>query len=373
VVADSARRKGVVLSTTVAADVPRRIVLDGRHVRQILLNLLGNAVKFTGRGEVRLGITRAGEQLSFEVTDTGIGIEPESLADIFDAFTQTKGGAAAGGTGLGLTISQHLLRRMGTELRVESSPGAGSRFYFSLPLVVADAAASQQERADTEPPLDARLAPGQQVTALVVDDSTVSRRILGSLLESAGFHVITATGGLEGIDVATSHRPDVIFMDVKMADLDGFTATRRLAADERTAHIPVIAVTASALGDTRQGAKDAGCVAYLPKPVRAQSVFAALQAHLGLEFVSGEEPETRDEVQLGDPVHDAKLAARLREAVAIGAVTDLEAIAAVLTRGSDAEVALGQRLARLAANFDFDGVRDLSVSLEGARGRDDVD
>jgi CheY-like chemotaxis protein/nitrogen-specific signal transduction histidine kinase len=373
VVADSARRKGVVLSTTVAADVPRRIVLDGRHVRQILLNLLGNAVKFTGRGEVRLGITRAGDQLSFEVTDTGIGIEPESLADIFDAFTQTKTGAAAGGTGLGLTISQHLLRRMGTELRVESSPGAGSRFYFSLPLVVADAAASQQERADTEPPLDARLAPGQQVTALVVDDSTVSRRILGSLLESAGLQVITATGGVEGIDVATSHRPDVIFMDVKMADLDGFSATRRLAADGRTAHIPVIAVTASAFGDTRHAAQEAGCVGYLPKPVRAQAVFAALQTHLKLVFVTGEAPDTSSDVGLGDPVRDAKLAARLREASAIGAVTDLEGIAAVLTRGSEAEAALGQRLARLAANFDFDGVRDLSLSLEGANEGADAD
>jgi PAS domain S-box-containing protein len=373
VLADSARRKGVILSTTVAMDVPGWIVLDGRHIRQILLNLLGNAVKFTSRGEVRLDIAAADGQLTFEVRDTGIGIEPEAIADIFDAFTQTKTGAAAGGTGLGLTISQHLLRRMGAELRVESSPGVGSRFHFSLPLVVADDAAPKQEQTGAEPPLDARLAPGQHVTALVVDDSTVSRRILGSLLESAGFQVITATGGLEGIDVATGHRPDVIFMDVKMADLDGFTATRRLAADERTAHIPVIAVTASAFGDTRQGAKDAGCVAYLPKPVRAQAVFAALQRHLGLVFVSGEGLETPGEVRLGDPVHDVKLAARLREAVAIGAVTDLEAIAAVLTRGSEAEAALGQRLARLAANFDFDGVRELSLSIEGARERDHAD
>ena len=165
---------------TVGADVPRRVVLDGRHLRQVLLNLLGNAIKFTADGEVRLGIARADDgQLAFEVSDTGIGIEPEALAEIFDAFTQTKTGAAAGGTGLGLTISQHLLRRMGGELQVESTLGEGSRFFFTLPLVPADDEASRRRRRTwASPPLDARLAPGQHVTALVVDDSTVSRRIL---------------------------------------------------------------------------------------------------------------------------------------------------------------------------------------------------
>jgi PAS domain S-box-containing protein len=365
VVGDSARRKGVVLSMVVASDVPRRVVLDGRHVRQVLLNLLGNAIKFTADGDVRLGISRAGPgQLAFEVTDTGVGIEPHAIAEIFDAFTQTKTGAAAGGTGLGLTISRHLLRRMGAELRVESTPALGSRFYFTLPLVPADDEVSGDGDVSGLA-LDARLAPGQHVTALVVDDSTVSRRILASLLESAGVKAITAAGGLEGVDLATRHRPDVIFMDVKMADLDGFSATRRLAADDRTAHIPVIAVTASALGDTRQAAKDAGCVDYVPKPVRAEVLFAALQTHLGVEFVSGHESAEPDEVRLDDPVRDATLAAKLRDAVAIGAVSDLEAMADQLARGTRSEAALGQRLARLAANFDFDGVRDLAASLAG--------
>jgi len=364
VVGDSARRKGVVLSMVVAADVPRRVVLDGRHVRQILLNLLGNAIKFTADGDVRLDIARtAPGELAFEVSDTGVGIEPHAIVEIFDAFTQTKAGSAAGGTGLGLTISQHLLRRMGSDLRVESTPGLGSRFYFTLPLVPADDEVSGDGEDASGPALDARLAPGQHVTALVVDDSTVSRRILASLLESAGVKVITAAGGLEGVDLARRHVPDVIFMDVKMADLDGFSATRRLAADERTAQIPVVAVTASALGDTRQAARDAGCADYLPKPVRAEAVFAALQTHLGVEFVSGRETTEPGDVRLGDPVRDATLAAKLRDAVAIGAVSDLEAMAQELARGNESEVVLGQRLARLAANFDFDGVRTLAASL----------
>ena len=373
VIADSARRKGLLLTTSVAADVPGRVLLDGRHVRQVLLNLLGNGVKFTSRGQVRLAITRVGGDLLFEVTDTGMGIEAQALHEIFDAFAQTKAGAAAGGTGLGLTISQHLLSGMGAELRVESSPGLGSRFSFTLPLVAVDDAAGARKPAVLEPALDARLAPGQQVTALVVDDSTVSRRILGSLLESAGLQVLTATGGLEGIEVATNHRPDVIFMDVKMPDIDGFSATRRLAADERTAGIPVIAVTASAFGDTRQGARDAGCVAHLAKPVRAQAVFVALQTHLGLTFISDDEPQAAIRGAIGESLHDPKLAARLREAVAIGAVTDIEAIAAVLTRGTAAEAAVGQHLSRLASSFDFEGVRELSSRLESTEAPDQGD
>jgi len=369
-VGDSARRKGVVLSMLAAADVPRRVVLDGRHLRQVLLNLLGNAVKFTAEGEVRLGIARGEDgQLAFEVSDTGVGIEPEAVTEIFDAFTQTKAGAAAGGTGLGLTISQHLLRRMGGELQVESTPGRGSRFFFSLPLVPAPDEAVSDGQSVGEPPLDARLAPGQHVTALVVDDSTVSRRILASLLESAGLKVITATGGIEAISLATMHHPDVIFMDVKMADLDGFSSTRRLAADPGTARIPVIAVTASALGDTRQLAADAGCAAYVPKPVRAEAVFAALQTHLGVVFVSGGHDQPASHAGLGDAARAAAIAARLREATAVGAVSDLQAIADELIAGPPQEAAIGQQLVRLIAGFDFDGIGRLAGALDGDRER----
>ncbi len=368
VVGDAARRTGVALTMVAAADVPRRVVLDGRHLRQVLLNLLGNAIKFTREGEVRLGIARTEQgQLAFEVSDTGVGIEPQALSAIFEAFTQTRSGAAAGGSGLGLTISRHLLRRMGGELQVESTPGVGSRFFFTIPLVAAGSDGPQEGRI-ADLPLDARLAPGQHVTALVVDDSTVSRRILASLLESAGVSVITATGGHEGIALARRHRPDVIFMDVRMADLDGFAATRLLADDEATARIPVIAVTASAMGDTRQQAAAAGCVDYVPKPVRVEAVFAALQTHLGVEFVKGPEPVPTGDLQLADPVRSASLASRLRDAVAVGAVSDLEAIAAELARGTEPDVRVGQRLAQLAATFDFEGVRELAASIAPARG-----
>jgi PAS domain S-box-containing protein len=365
-VAEAARRKGLLLGMAIAPDTPRRVVLDGRHLRQVLLNLLNNAVKFTPRGEVHLSIAKAGEdRLLFEVSDTGVGMEPGELAAIFEAFTQTKTGAAAGGSGLGLTISQHLIAKMGGVLRVQSQPGVGSRFYFDLPLVPAGASALNDSDADlAAPPLDARLAEGEDVLALVVDDSTVNRRILAALLESAGARVISAAGGLEAIQLAQANRPNIIFMDLRMADLDGFEATRRLQADPATVDIPVIAVTASAFGDTRTAALDSGCVDYLPKPVRAAALFAALQKHLGVRFVSGARAEAARE-PAGFPAGGARreLGARLAAAIEVGAITDLEAIAQELMNGEAADAALGRRIGVLVQSFDFDALHGLAASL----------
>jgi CheY-like chemotaxis protein len=201
------------------------------------------------------------------------------------------------------------------------------------------------------------------VTALVVDDSTANRRILASLLESAGVRVITAAGGIEAIELTRAHRPALVFMDLKMDDLDGLEATRRLARDPATANIPVIAVTASALGDIRQTVRDAGCVDYLSKPVRAQVLFAMLQTHLGARFVSGSDFPSAREPGLLDLSRRVEVATRLRNAVALGDVSEIQELAQGLMAGDPAEVVLGERITRLAMNFDFDGLGELSDSL----------
>ena len=366
ILADAASRKGLRLSLELADDVPRFVVLDGRHLRQVLLNLLGNAIKFTAAGSVRLVIARAGDgRLGFEVIDTGAGIEPEALTEIFSAFSQTRAGAAAGGTGLGLTISNHLIATMGGELKVESALGAGSRFWFTLPLVEGRERrrAGRDELEAEMPPLDARLAPGQMVTALVVDDSTANRRILASLLESAGAQVFAASGGIDAIELARAHRPDVVFMDLKMNDIDGFEATRRLARDPATAAIPVIAVTASAFGDSRVTAREAGCVDYLSKPVRAQLLFAMLQRHLGVRFVSGSEQQGLTDSAVADAARRAEIAARLRDGVALGDVGAIQQLAQQLMTGDTGEAAVGERISRLATNFDFAALGELAQSL----------
>ncbi len=373
VLAELARRKGLRLSMHMARDVPRRVVLDGRHLRQVLLNLLGNAIKFTHEGDVRLIIAReAGDRLLFEVVDTGIGIAPQALEEIFDAFTQSDAGRTAGGTGLGLAISRHLVKSMGDELKVTSVLGQGSRFFFALPLV-REAAASETdvngESADVLP-WDRRLADGSEVTALVADDSAVNRRILAALLESAGVRVITAAGGHEALQFARIRRPDIVFMDLRMRDLDGLEATRQLHADRATAQIPVVAVTASALEQTRQAALDAGCIEYLPKPIRAEVLFAMMEARLGVRFVKHGDPSRWPaEPELTDAAVRSAIARRLDEGLALGDVAALDTLARELIGRSDAETALGHRVARLVTDLDFDGLRDLAHALTESKSR----
>jgi CheY-like chemotaxis protein len=152
-------------------------------------------------------------------------------------------------------------------------------------------------------------------------------------------------------------------MDVKMADLDGFSATRRLAGDETTKAIPVIAVTASALGDMRKAAREAGCTAYLPKPVRAEALFTALSTHLGVKFVR-DTPEDHAQGPATPMPKHAPLAARLKDAIAIGAITDLQTIAETLAAGDEADAALGRRINALSSNFDFAGLTELAATLE---------
>jgi PAS domain S-box-containing protein len=366
VIAEPARRKGLRFSVEVDPDVPTHLVIDGRHLRQVLLNLLGNAVKFTRNGEVTLILGRAeGDRLYCEVRDTGIGIEEESLQAIFQAFRQTRAGSSAGGTGLGLTISQRLVNSMGGELSVRSKLGHGSSFYFTLPLVAAEGALTGVETKEEEPFFDARLAPGEHLTALVADDSSVNRRILASLLESAGVHVIAAGGGTEAVSLTADHKPDIVLMDLRMHDLDGLDATRQILSNAATASIPIIMVTASAFGDSRQAAFDAGCVDFIAKPIRAEQLFQKLQRHTRRSFVTTGE-QTEEDVDAPVPTDGSlrEIGRRLEDAAAIGNIADLDAIVAELEKGSPTEAKLGSRIARLRAKFDFAAVTQLAESLQ---------
>ena len=306
-----------------------------------------------------------GCRLRFEVIDTGIGIEAENLSAVFQAFRQTRSGAELGGTGLGLTISHRLVRGMGGELKVESTPGVGSRFYFDLPLRRGRRAAGARGRPSRRESLssDARLAPGEHLTVLVADDSSVNRRILASLLESAGVRVITAAGGIEAVELARAHRPDVVLMDLRMGDLSGFEATRRIAADAATAAIPVIAVSASAWAEVRQQARDAGCVDFLPKPVKADVLFAKLQRYTGVRFVSpATEPMRRCRRSATSAATSRRAFARRPQSAA--SRISMRWRAAV--GGGRRAGALGRRIAALTAAFDYDALLRLAASLEPA-------
>jgi CheY-like chemotaxis protein len=183
--------------------------------------------------------------------------------------------------------------------------------------------------------------------------------------------VITAAGGLEAIQLARTHRPEVVFMDLKMSDLDGLEATRRLRADPATTGIPVIAVTASAFDEVRETARAAGCTDYLSKPVLAASLFAMLQRHLGVRFESGAADAVPPETDFADRARRAGIADRLRDALALGDINDIQRLAHELMDGSNPEAAFGQRINKLVTSFDFDGLGELAawLAIDGGDGR----
>jgi CheY-like chemotaxis protein len=276
----SARQKSLGLTLEVADDVPDRLVGDSCRFNQILLNLAGNAIKFTEHGEIaiRVECEEGGEDgvaLSVSVSDTGIGIEPEKLENIFEAFAQADTSITRrfGGTGLGLAISRNLVRLMGGHLRVESTPGCGSTFSFTARMEM-DASAEPAEAADAA----ARTVHAQHLRILLAEDNGVNQLLATRMLERMGHSVVTAGNGQEALDQLERERFDVVLMDVQMPVMDGLLATERIREREAGtgAHIPVIALTARAMQEDRGICLGAGMDGYVTKPLHAADLSRAL-------------------------------------------------------------------------------------------------
>jgi signal transduction histidine kinase/CheY-like chemotaxis protein len=274
--------------------LPAWVVGDDKRLRQVLLNLLANAVKFTDDGEVRFSVTRLdvadgkGVRLRFEVADTGIGIAPDQLQRLFQPFEQAgETERRAGGSGLGLSISRQLVRLMGSDIEVDSRPGRGSRFAFTLELPVAEA----EQR--TTPPAQAIVGyDGPRRRVLVVDDVPVNRAVLVELLGGLGFEVEEAGNGREGIERARAVVPDLIVMDNVMPVLDGIGATRLLRADELLRAVPIIAASASASVEHQRSSLQAGANVFLPKPIDAGLLLRHVGELLSLRWrLAPAEPE----------------------------------------------------------------------------------
>jgi CheY-like chemotaxis protein len=203
-----------------------------------------------------------------------------------------------------------------------------------------------------------RLVPGREITVLVVDDGAINRRIIASLLDSAGIRTLTAAGGAEALELAARQRPDLVLVDLRMPDVDGFEVARRLGGDPSTAGVPVVAVTASPMPRARERALEAGCRDFLAKPLLAHELYASIGRILGVEFapaavVAPDSPRA---------VPSAALAERIRRAARIGDLSELHAIARELERGQDEPLArLGRHVARLAGDFAFDRLERLAA------------
>ncbi len=276
--------KGLMLIFDYAPGVPQFVRTDEGKLRQVLMNLLGNAAKFTQEGGVTLRIGAEDNRLVFEVEDTGPGIAPEELEAVFDPFVQTASGRAVQeGTGLGLPISRQFVRLMGGDLVVQSEPGTGSLFRFEVPIQLAEAVdvpSSQPERRVVG------LEPDQPTyRLLVVDDRETSRKLLTRLLAPLGFEVREASDGQQAVEVWQAWQPDLIWMDMRMPVLDGYQATQRIKATTRGQATVVIALTASAFEEDRQVILTEGCDDFVRKPFREAEIFDKLEKHLGVRFV----------------------------------------------------------------------------------------
>ncbi len=288
-----AASKNIQLVFDYAPDIPQYIQTDESKLLQVLLNLLGNAIKFTHKGNVTLRVSGGAEeenssQIFFEVQDTGLGIAPQEINLLFEAFGQTETGRKSHqGTGLGLAISRKYVQLMGGDITVTSILGEGSRFAFDIQISPASAIEIQIQQSKSAA---IGLAPDQEeYRILVVDDAKESRLVISQLLTSIGFTVREATNGEEAIAQWHEWQPQLIFMDMRMPVMDGYEATKVIKTT--SSHKPpiIIALTANAFEEQRAAMIQAGCDDLINKPFREEILLEKLSEYLGVRYLYQEE------------------------------------------------------------------------------------
>ncbi|MBM3235423.1 response regulator [Candidatus Poribacteria bacterium] len=357
-----------------------RILVHGDEgkLRQVLINLLGNAVKFTEAGEILLRISDVGQTVSlpaqanslryytFEVIDTGVGISLQDQAKIFDPFYQVEQTAQKGGTGLGLAIAKRYIELMGGELDVESPPlnppqfggeikgGCGSRFFFTIPLppAVSDMIAEPSQWSTVT-----RLAEGYHVRALVADDTEVNRIVLSRILSGLGVEVIEAENGQQTVEMFREHRPDIVFMDIRMPVMDGMEAAQRIMKEFGKDQFKLVAISASTLKHEQEEYLQAGFDDFIGKPFRFERVCECLAQLLEVEFDTAEADEGEEQLlETPQVTLPEELLTQLKAAAKGYRVTELKEHLNEIEKLGLAGQKLAQRLSALILRYDMDTV-----------------
>lgn len=377
-----AEAKQLDLRWRVVPAVPDRLVGDAARLRQVLLNLVSNAVKFTERGEVVLDVTvlertEDAAVIAFAVKDTGIGIPPEKLQTIFEAFVQADGSTTRryGGAGLGLSISSQLAELMGGEITVESAVGAGSTFRFTVRLGLAPAAPPPPAHADA----DAASAPaGAAGRVLVADDNAIQREMVTHLLGQRGHQVTAVAGGAATLAALEQAEFDVVLMDLQMPDMDGFQTAaairRREAATGR--RVPIVAITASALTTDRDRCLEVGIDDYVSKPVSKDQLVAMVAGYVQPRAAGAEPPwrPAEREAYLDGLGGDTDLARRLVSLFLEQAPSLLDAVHDALARRDAPGLSReAHRLKGAMGGFPAIAAQDLVARLENAALQGHVD
>lgn len=346
-----------------APDLPGTVQADDKRLRQALLNLLGNAVKFTDRGEVTFRVrqlAREHEQvcLRFEVEDTGVGIAARELESIFQRFEQVGDvQRRIGGTGLGLAISRELTHMMNSEIKVESRVGHGSRFWFDLVLPVI-------QSGEESTPLTRVIAGyrGPRKKVLVIDDVDANRALIVDLLSALGFDLTEATNGQQGLDQAQRTAPDLILMDIVMPVMDGLEATRRLRQLSAFKDVPIIAASASASAADQQNSLAVGATAFLPKPLDFSVLLEKISSLLTLHWLfagSDDAPPAEGETAALLVPPPADELAVLHNLAMAGNMRDIQDWAAQLATRGQQYRPFADKLRRMAASYQSKAILGL--------------
>lgn len=377
-----AREKGLALAIEMDENMPPVMVLDETRLRQVLFNLVGNAIKFTDHGEVRVRVVwkeSEAPELCIEVMDSGIGIPPEQQQRIFEAFEQQAGQSSRryGGTGLGLAISRKLVEMMNGELSVRSQPGEGTTFRVHLRDV--ETALAAPDVNDENVAVRYRF---ERSRVLIVDDNPVNRQLVRDVLEPEGLEVDEAENGVQALERARDFSPDLVLMDIRMPEMDGFEALHAFGQDRRLSGIPIVALTASVMTSEAARIREAGFDGYLHKPVSREILLGELAGYLAHERIdleaNGQEQDRADLTRwcdLGEEQQKRVMRAlrysQIPQATSLvdsGDPEALQAFAAQLQslareQGVEELVAFADQLAEAVEGFELDRVQQLMAQF----------
>lgn len=365
-----AEEKELDFECELSSDLPISVLADGKRLRQVLINLLGNAIKFTDQGQIGLSVVPvsspivepgsdndAGVRIRFTVYDTGVGMRADQLESIFQPFEQVGDlQRRTGGTGLGLGISRQLIQLMGSEIAVTSEPGRGSQFSFelSLPIVTTTPAAL---------PGAAPVAgyQGRRRKILIVDDMPQNRAVLTDMLGSLGFETVEAEDGREGLEQLAAERPDLILMDVRMPVMDGLEATRRIRASGELASTPIIVLSAGTAPDKLERSLAAGANAFLARPIDDDSLLRAVGEQLSITWTHDSVEKRREAMPPGDPLIalPAEEMEQLHLLAMAGNMRAIRAHADALAARDEGYRAFADRLRQLAGSYQSQAILSL--------------
>ena len=377
--------KGLQLVFYRSDDVPQYVRTDEVKLRQVLINLISNAIKFTKKGSVSLKVKPKNEQqrtnhldapaaprrvqpitIHFEIEDTGVGIASEELDSIFEAFVQAKTGRdSREGTGLGLSISRKFVQLMGGQITVSSVVDKGSTFKFDIKVGIVEPEAIETQQSTRKV---IALEPNQQkYRLLIVDDKPDNRQLLIQLLSPLGFELREASNGREAIEVWETWQPHLIFIDLRMPVMDGLEATKQIRKNQNSPATKIIALSAGILEEKRSAALEAGCDDFIHKPFREADIFESMSKHIGVRFVYDEPTVAPDisqpEANVLNPdaltALPAEWLASLHQATFEG---DLEQMLTLIEQIRDEQLA--NALASLANNLQYREILNLTQSRD---------